>query len=268
MEEVLLERFGPGVAPARDTGFTDSVMGYVDETLIRLAGGGWGWQTDPGEYADTPLVHPDDALELPPISPLRLMVQAVRARTGKEFSAAYQRLREAVARHQERDPSWSPVNAQADRPRHEWLVNWLATREAGFAGWVTESGREADTWDFSEDSLDALESLVRQRIPTLEAIDEPANTDFVQGAVWYFGEVAVRHKGATWWYVPDDADSGGYEASGNPWVGEPYVMQPGDDGHVGMPVAELEAPPAGRGAWGAAPTFRVLPLTCLRRGST
>lgn len=74
----------------------------------------------------------------------------------------------------------------------EMLARWLAARNDEFPSWIAQFGTGAE-WDFSVDSLDALEALIRQRASgPEELLEEKHNGDFLEGAAWYFGEVLRR----------------------------------------------------------------------------
>ncbi|MBB2940349.1 hypothetical protein FB565_000053 [Actinoplanes lutulentus] len=84
----------------------------------------------------------------------------------------------------------------ADNPR---LNTWLASQEAAFPAWSSETGQQ---WDFSVDSLDRLEQLLRERFAgwdeLLAAEDEPV----VTVPAWYLGEVQNRNCGTSWYRNP------------------------------------------------------------------
>ena len=81
----------------------------------------------------------------------------------------------------------------------------LACRARGqFPVWAGHYGGDA-VWDFSPESLDALEELVIQKASTPEELlDEERNAPFVDGAVWYFGEVLRRGRSLPWQYTRGD----------------------------------------------------------------
>lgn len=86
----------------------------------------------------------------------------------------------------------------------EYLQRWLTERQAQFPAWVRDcggSGAEA-VWDFSPESLDVLEGLVIERgaIPE-QLLEDEQNAPFVDGALWYFGEVLRRKRPLPWEYV-------------------------------------------------------------------
>lgn len=244
LETILLDRFPSGNPPPADTGFVDSVMGYLGEALMRIAGGHWDWDGDPAsDTYDLPLACLDEALRLPPISPLRLVIEALRARTGRVFSRAHAELRTAVTDRQKQHPTWEPTKEHTlgvdvidarHLPQHEWLVRWLAEREAAFDKWAADTGVDPDTWDFSTDSYDALEALVRQRLPTVDDFNKPEHQDFVQGAVWYLGEIPRRNcNNVVWRYHSAEPGSTGM------YTGRPFVGQE-PDGDLAVPIFSLQ----------------------------
>jgi hypothetical protein len=101
LEEIALDRFPRGAAPATPAGsFLESATAYIGETLLRAGGGGWDWDNE----TDLPVVRLDDALELPPISPLRLLTGAVGRQSGTKLTEAYAQVAAAIDRH----PGWTP----------------------------------------------------------------------------------------------------------------------------------------------------------------
>jgi hypothetical protein len=99
----------------------------------------------------------------------------------------------------------------------EYLRCWLAERGAQFPVWAARYGGDA-VWDFSPESLDALEELVIQKAPTPEQLlDEERNAPFLDGAVWYVGEVLRRGRPLPWQYTRG--------ATADPTVGHVDVFQ-------------------------------------------
>ncbi|MFI0223305.1 hypothetical protein [Streptomyces lydicus] len=85
---------------------------------------------------------------------------------------------------------------------HPELVAWLDRRVAAFPGWAAEVGAP-ERWDFGPDSLELLEEIVRGRFADGEEILAEKRSEFVQGAVWYIGEVVRRNARAMeWQYQP------------------------------------------------------------------
>ncbi|MGP8300257.1 hypothetical protein ACTPOK_20470 [Streptomyces inhibens] len=196
--------------PASDDDSFHAYPAYLGEVLLRLAGGRWGWHADPALRSDgTAVIIPDPALGLDAIAPRLVAHHAIRARTGREFTALCERVREAVQAYRTEHPGWEPVRGEiperpdwGDNPR---LNTWLAEREAAFPAWAEEAGGE-EMWDFSAESLDRLEALVREMFSTYQDMIAREDEPFVVGAAWYYGEVQVRLCGAVWQCRPEAED--------------------------------------------------------------
>src|SRR2546423_5395368 len=86
MEELVLDEYAEMPAQPSDSGgaFIESVLAYLGEALMRTAGGHWAIQPQP--TVDVPVVHFDEALNLAPISPLQLVIDALDKRSGTVFA--------------------------------------------------------------------------------------------------------------------------------------------------------------------------------------
>ncbi|MDG4859654.1 hypothetical protein P8605_16095 [Streptomyces sp. T-3] len=133
-----------------------------------------------------------------------------------------------------------------DNPR---LHTWLAERRAAFDDWVALAGGTAADWDFSPESLDRLEALVRARFTTYEEIKEALDEPFMAGAAWYLGEVQVIQRGARWSFGPEPDEEATYD---EPTVGEPdrdeddyYDEDEEDDDFYDPDGSGYVCPPAG-----------------------
>ncbi|BFU45173.1 hypothetical protein [Krasilnikovia sp. MM14-A1004] len=218
----------------------ESATAYVGEALLRVGGGRWDWADG------QPVVRPDEALGRAPIPPRDLVVRA------DGIAAAWAGLAAAVEAHRAAHPGWSPVKEPTPGMGEDlspvvlpWLSDWLAEREKAFPAWAADSGVDPETWDFTPGSVDVLETVVRHHLPTEQAFTDPRRHDFVQGAVWYFGEVARRAKqGARWQYNRSEPGSTDRHLSAehNPWVGRPFIEQRmGRDMQATVPVFDLES---------------------------
>jgi hypothetical protein len=235
LEQVLLAESPPGQPPPQ--GLAETLGGYLGETLLTIGGGGWAWDSD----SDLPVT----SLDLGEVvHPMRLVVDALVWRTGKVWPTEYERIAALAAARRSEEPAWKP--RRTDRPAmgaeawdagpgEPWLTGWLASREQKFPDWAVVTGR-ADELDFSPESLLTLEQVVRLRIPSRAALRESIDDDFVQGAIWYLGEVARRHRKAHWRYWPDPTGT-----SKNPNVGRPFVDQDDPGGGSAIPLLELES---------------------------
>ncbi len=202
----------------------EGIAAYLGDTLLQLANGSWDWVVDSdleGFPGGLPIVRPDAALGLDAVSPVHLMMDAVRVRDGGRFSTVYAEWERAVAWLKKSRPSW---------PASDHLSEWLARRAEAFPGWVAAYAPDG-TWDFTPDSLPALEELVRRVAPTVAALHEPANRDFRDGAAWYQGEVMRRGMGGRWNY---DERLAGNERNFE------YLDELGPWGSTSIPVISLE----------------------------
>jgi hypothetical protein len=234
LERILLAETPAGQPPRE--GLAEAAGGYLGEVLLTVGGGAWTWDPD----SDLPVAGLAVGETAEPMS---LAIDAIVQRTGTVWSAEYERIQALVATRRNEDPSWEP--RRTDRPAlgawtsdaeptDPWLAHWLTAREQAFPAWSATTGR-ADDLDFSPESLLALEQVVRRRIPTKAALQESLDDDFVQGAIWYVGEIARRHRDAHWRYHPDPTGT-----SKNPYAGRPFVEQDDDAGDA-IPLLELRA---------------------------
>jgi hypothetical protein len=100
-------------------------------------------------------------------------------------------IRERISQSQKRREQ-AKRRASRRRSDEETLARWLTAHNDEFPRWIQQFGSGQD-WDFSVDSLDALEALIRRRASgPEELLEDKANADFVEGAAWYFGEVLRR----------------------------------------------------------------------------
>lgn len=241
--------------------YVESVMAYLGECLLQVGGGHWvvGCHTDDPEQC-IPLIHPDDALRRPPVSPLHLIVKAIGDRTGDVFVEASRELETAVAERRSSDRGWAPTvpdpamppdrvsaasgttagdpaddngaAAEGETDAAVFLVRWLAERRRAFGGWTGDTSDPA-YWDFSPESLDGLQVLLRTRLPGGgPTFGRPEQRDFVDGAVWYYGEAVRRAVGGQWDYIDGDP-------AASAWAGRPFIKTPGRGGRSKIPVYAL-----------------------------
>lgn len=243
LEGILLEQYArpDDVSEDDEQGLVEGVVAYVGEALLRVGGGSWAWQEDPDvALSGLPVVRPAEELGVAPISPLRLLVESVGSRGGREFIHTHAALAKAVDEYRAEHPSWTPSKQPTPgldpiQPGpSEFLTAWLAERERSFPRWISAYAG-AGTWDFSPETLDALEALVRRVVPTEKDLYDPAYRDFVDGVAWYLGEVMRRAKGGEWYYQDGEPDP--YV----PEIGRPYVQQPSRHGHSTVPILHLES---------------------------
>lgn len=89
-----------------------------------------------------------------------------------------------------------------DPTRHPDLLRWLGERQGAHGRWAEQTSH-ADVLDFTPASLGVLDGLVRETAHSMEEITARRMTPFVQGAIWYVGEVFCRHQAMAWKYIPD-----------------------------------------------------------------
>ncbi|QDP96998.1 hypothetical protein FOE78_14670 [Microlunatus elymi] len=223
----------------------DPIAGYLGETLMRIAGGGWRWD----DVAGRPVVITDQALGLAPISPYELIMNALDRKSGTVFADTAAELERAVADRRAHDRKWQPekehtsgVDRSAPTAHIDpWLSDWLEVRRRSHPAWTAQFGA-ADAWDFSVASLDRLEQQLLARFGSVEDLLDPANSELAEGACWYLGEVAVRHRDAAWVHHPEEPDAPAEQtAAQNPWIGRPYVKQNHGDLHAEIPIGLIRA---------------------------
>ncbi len=215
LESLVIARYARGVPLPYGDDFIESVVAYAGEVLIRMTGGTWAiGPHSSGTTVEVPYVVPDPALGLPPVHPLRLLVEAAREGSGEVLARVCDAVRVAVAAH----PEWTPpaVPAPAEPPASTLeLAAWLAARRQAFPQWLSRYAGDDRRFDFSRDSLVALQEMLRKRLPGgAEQLADPEDAELVDGAEWYFGEVIVRNKDGEW------VSDGGDVASD---AGEPYL---------------------------------------------
>ncbi|MFP8944210.1 hypothetical protein ACLIYM_22605 [Streptomyces fenghuangensis] len=89
-----------------------------------------------------------------------------------------------------------------DPTRHPDLLRWIAERRDAHERWAAQTSF-ADALDFTPASLGILDHLVRETANSMEELTDRRMTPFVQGAIWYVGEVFRRHREMVWKYIPD-----------------------------------------------------------------
>jgi hypothetical protein len=241
LEAALLDRFDqPGDLHADDAwGLVDAAVGYLGESLLRVAGGAWAWRDEaPGSAGGVPVARL--AVSGEDVSPLDLVTRSVRVRSGHVLSGARGELEKAVRSRIAADPSWRPVKEptpgvdEVEPPRSAYLESWRSERERRFPHWAATFGGTG-SWDFSPGSLDLLEARLFDIVGSEPALFTAEHHDFVDGAVWYLGETLIRTGGGTWRY------NEGEIVPGNPWVGRPYVKVTWKNGEdAAVPVLSIQ----------------------------
>lgn len=220
-----------------------ALVGYLGQTLLAIAGGTWGWESDSdvlalvwpqvsaqgprgalaelrwvalGDAEGVPVVHADPALGLAVLSPLHLLVQFLVLDGDENQDVAPLQLgrfwADVVGDYQKTHPGWKPTRsgaapdpagaAQQHTGHAEGaLPDWLASQEQQ---WPPEwAAADPHIWDFSAQSLDALQQLVQRQLPQFTDFTAPDNTGFTESVTWYLGEVFRRTVPGTHWYFLD-----------------------------------------------------------------
>lgn len=111
-------------------------------------------------------------------------------------AAFRQRTQEALRRRDRATSRRRRPDDHADR--------WSAAQARRFPEWRKRWGTALGR-DFSPESLDALESVIRQVAPTPEdLLEKPDNAEFLDVAAWYYGETLRRATDLVWTYCRDD----------------------------------------------------------------
>lgn len=237
LEEALVFTYEPGRTDDSQD-FLQGAMAYLGEALMHIGGGQWGLSGD-----GHPVVVPDPELRVDALDLLHLVITAQERNDCAVFEEAAGRLRSAVTARREKAPGWKPVKEATPgldpwepEESHPWLAQWLDARRAGFDDWIAEAGIGAALWDFSPGSLDVLGRLLLSRFKAREELEAREDDSFVQGAVWYVGEVAVRHRAGVWEYRRPGEDT----SPDDPYAGRPFVNQPTlRDGGADVPMDSL-----------------------------
>jgi hypothetical protein len=130
--------------------------------------------------------------------------------------------------------------ALTNNPR---LRAWLQEQEAAFPQWAAS---HPGVWDFSVDSVDRLQKVIRGEFSSYENITAVQHTPAVTVPAWYLGEVCVR-AGAVWKgdpAVPPGAEAWqgiGVGVPGDPFDDPDYESLYEDDDYLpaAVPVSEL-----------------------------
>ncbi|BBZ15270.1 hypothetical protein [Mycobacterium branderi] len=273
LAEVVLEHCPAGTSlldAATGQDFVDGAIWYLGETLHRAKPSRWSFSAEVAEVTGRAPTGLNICANVPfdgypagfplavylleeldgVVRPTLLWEPDVPQTNPKRLRDTYDLwvtalIRERISQSQKRREQ-ARRRAGRRRSDEETLSRWLTARTDGFPGWVERFGSAQD-WDFSVDSLDALEALIRRRASgPEELLEDKVNADFVEGAAWYFGEVLRRHD--------PDGSRWSFERSYHP---EPYLSG-GRATHVAEHLATVYAGDGGvlRRWWEAARTLR------------
>ncbi|WP_280373094.1 hypothetical protein [Nocardia abscessus] len=86
----------------------------------------------------------------------------------------------------------------------DYAAAWTTAQAQRFPEWQQRYGAELGA-EFSPESLDALESVIRQVTPTPEdLLEDLAHAEFLNAAAWYYGETVRSATGLVWTYHRDE----------------------------------------------------------------
>nr|WP_231973761.1 MULTISPECIES: hypothetical protein [unclassified Mycobacterium] len=233
VEGLLRDRYASPGRLLRQESLLAGLAAYLGETLMRVGGGAWEWTTDahpdsgtalprdpqllrrvarhrwrlmPDDEPDAvglPIVAADPGTGLPRLSPVHLLLDAAGSGDGEVLAGVYQHWRRVVAERAAARPGWVPVKQHtlvdgvSPSTPAAALDEWLDQQREGFARWSALHGGD---WDFSGDTVDRLAALVSRVTPTVGALNDPANAEFVHGATYYLGELLRRGYPSRWVY--------------------------------------------------------------------
>lgn len=222
------------VAAAENQPFSEGLVRYVGETLLRTVGGTWDIDPDGGTGHGMPFIRPDSpAGEAAgtPISLVGLLMTAVQERRGDTFVTA---LANALAEFGEqgtpnRSSTGIDLSAGGERPsqaEQDHLDAFLGGVEPVIAAWIHEQGGGMEAWAYGRAALERLTADLRERYSDAEAMTGQDEQAYLAGAVRYVGEVIRRAGFGTWRFaaeVPAD----------DPRSGQPFVRFAGGDADGG-----------------------------------
>jgi len=104
-------------------------------------------------------------------------------------------------------------------PARDFLDAWLAGMDEALTGWRGRFLSQDFPYDFSLDSLDALELIVLDGFPDRGAVEAARDAPFIEGAVRYLGETLIRSVPGRWGYQ----DMSGDTATSNPYERIPTI---------------------------------------------
>lgn len=241
LENVVCQRYRYPIQLLNEDHFVAGAAAYLGETLMRVGGGAWEWTTEATETsfdclirdsnlllsaarhrwrvmdevevdaAGLPVVVPDPATQLAKLSPVHLLLDAVESGGGGVMVGVYQRWRRAVDESAAAESGWSPAKERTladgySPPRPSPVLDaWLIRQRHNFPVWAA---RYRGDWDYTPETIDRLTELVGRVTPTVEALRDPANREFIEGAMYYLGEMLRRRYPSRWVYreFHDDDD--------------------------------------------------------------
>lgn len=233
VEAFALTRFPSpaAVAAAENQPFSEGLIRYLGETLLRTVGGTWDIDPEGGVGHGMPFIRPDTpAGEAAgePISLVSLLMTAVQERRGDTFVTA---LANALAEFGEqgmpnRTSTGIDLSAGGERPsqlEQDHLDAFLGGVEPVIAAWIHEQGGGMEAWAYGRPALERLTADLRERYSDAEAMAGQDEQSYLAGAVRYAGEVIRRAGLGTWRF-------GAEAPADDPRSGQPFVRFAAGDG--------------------------------------
>jgi hypothetical protein len=184
--ELLGHFYEPGDLEAdHEQDLVSAAVRYVGEILLDIGGGEWEWDPEATPEAARPRVRLD--VDPTPLVPFDVLVEVAAEGTAEVLSDALDDVRRAVRDRIAREPGWRPRKTPT-----EGLDPVIPADETAAAEhWATERGERftpgaVGVGDFSPESLDALERMVR------------LGEDDRELSEWYLGEVFRCAAGGRW----------------------------------------------------------------------
>lgn len=251
VERFLLSRFASPeeVAQPGNQGFSEGLIRYLGETLMRATGGGWAYEPQTSKGHGLPHIQADGEHGLltgESVSLLGMILQAVRLRTGTVFLETLEHVRGSFAPGRPtRSTSGLGVGART-RAEERFLAAWNAALPSHTVAWISAQA-EPDSWDFGRASLERLGRQLRARFEDGGELRAAREDAWVTGALCYVGQAMLRATSgrAIWaWGDPSRLEAD------DPRTAQPYtVIRPdstGQDGPFVVPFALLRATLAGQ----------------------
>ncbi|MFB7504547.1 hypothetical protein [Streptomyces broussonetiae] len=85
-------------------------------------------------------------------------------------------------------------------PARQWLDRWLADMDDRLDSWKVRYLPEGFRYDFSMESLDLLEEVILRRYQDESDFEADSGSEFLEGAVRYYGETLRKRLSCRWGY--------------------------------------------------------------------
>ncbi|KAA1249862.1 hypothetical protein F0Q45_12720 [Mycobacterium simiae] len=206
-----LEGFVVNDSVCQDPLIRDAITAYVGECLLRVGGGKWIWDVHPEHLTNGfPVVR----RSIGRVSPAHLIDYALARRDGQTFTRIHCAWIAEAEDCRRRGPGYVlgrelTPGLDSIRQRAYTVKHWADLKQAQFADWVAAYG-VGRQWDFSAGSLEGLAQVILEHCaPGTFFLDAECGDDFIDGAVWYFGETLHRAIPSRWSFTASNAERTG-----------------------------------------------------------